>query len=70
MIPLAPPLYRDRNGSSNVFVRSHSFAIGLAILGFASPVLFVIGGWMYGEGQREETGDEGDELQGIVVSET
>jgi len=29
-------------------------------------VLFVIGGWMYMEGQREETGDEDDDVQGIA----
>jgi hypothetical protein len=31
--------------------------------GFASPVLFVIGGWMYGVGRKEEAGDEEDEVE-------
>jgi hypothetical protein len=30
------------------------------------PVLFVIGGWMYMEGRKEEAGDEVDEVQGMV----
>jgi len=59
--PTHPPVYRDRDISSNVFVRSHSLAVGLVIPGFASPVLFVIGGWMYREGRKEETGDEEEE---------
>jgi hypothetical protein len=29
------------------------------------PVLFVIGGWMYMEGRKEEAGDEEGEVQGI-----
>ena len=29
------------------------------------PVLFVIGGWMYMEGQKEEAGDEEEEVQEI-----
>jgi len=29
------------------------------------PVLFVIGGWMYMEGRKEEVGDEVQEVQGI-----
>ena len=33
--------------------------------GFASPVLFVIGGWMYMEGRKEEVGDEEDGVQDI-----
>jgi len=32
--------------------------------GFASPVPFVVGGWMYREGQKEEAGDEEDVEQG------
>ena len=28
------------------------------------PVLFVIGGWMYTEGRKEEVGDEEDEVKG------
>ncbi len=34
------------------------------------PVLFVIGGWMYMEGRKEEEGDEVVEVEGIVDSET
>jgi len=30
------------------------------------PVLFVIGCWMYMEGQKEEVGDEEDVGQGIA----
>jgi len=29
-------------------------------------VLFVIGGWMYGVGRKEEVGEEDDEVQGIA----
>jgi hypothetical protein len=29
------------------------------------PVLFVIGGWMYMEGQKKEAGDEEEEVQEI-----
>jgi hypothetical protein len=29
-------------------------------------VLFVIGGWMYMEGRKQEAGDEEEEVQGIV----
>jgi hypothetical protein len=29
------------------------------------PVMFVIGGWMYLEGRKEEDGDEEEEMQGI-----
>ena len=36
------------------------------IPGFASPVLFLIGGWMYMEGRKVEAGDEEDEVQGIA----
>ncbi|MCX6698387.1 MAG: hypothetical protein NTV68_00440 [Methanomicrobiales archaeon] len=43
---------RAGDGPSNVLVRSHSLAVGLSILGFASPVLFVVGGWMDGVGCR------------------
>jgi hypothetical protein len=28
-------------------------------------MLFVIGGWMYMEGRKEETRDDDDEVQGI-----
>jgi hypothetical protein len=31
--------------------------------GLASPVLFVIGGWMYRVGRKEEAGDEEDEVE-------
>jgi hypothetical protein len=65
MIQLAP-VSRDRNGSSDVFLRSYSFAVDPSIPGLASPLLFVIGGWMYREGQKEEAGDEEDEVQGIT----
>jgi hypothetical protein len=30
------------------------------------PVLFVIGGWIYSEGCKEEAGDDEDEVQGIA----
>ena len=40
------------------FAAVHSIPPGL-------PVLFVIGGWMYMEGQKEEAGAEGNEVQGI-----
>jgi hypothetical protein len=46
-------------------VRSHSVAVGLSIPGFASPVLFTIGGWMYREGQMVEARDEEEGVQGI-----
>ena len=34
--------------------------------GFASPVLFVIGGWLYMEGRMVEAGDEVVGVQGIA----
>jgi hypothetical protein len=30
------------------------------------PVLFVIGGWIYIEGQKDEAGDEDDDMQAII----
>ena len=38
--------------------------------GFASPVLFVIGGWMYRVGRKVDTGDEEDGVQGIADFKT
>jgi hypothetical protein len=47
----------------------HSSPAGIAIP-IGLPVLFVIGGWMYMEGQKEEAGDEKEEVQGVEDSET
>lgn len=58
-------MYCDSDSILLVLVRSHSVAVGLSIPGFASPVLFTIGGWMYREGQMVEARDEEEGVQGI-----
>jgi len=39
--------------------------VGIAIP-IGIPLMFVIGGWMYMEGRKEEAGDEEKEVQGIA----
>jgi len=56
-------------------LRSYSVAVGLAIPGLASPVLFLIGGWMSKIERWVEAGDEGVGCRGRdppepVISET
>jgi len=46
-------------------IRIHSFSAGIAIP-IGLPVLFVIGGWMYSEGRKEEAWDEEEEVQGVA----
>jgi hypothetical protein len=65
IIPSHPPLCTVL---AIVHPRS-TFAISLSCCrpvdpGFASPVLFVIGGWMYREWRKDEVRDEGGEMQG------
>ena len=38
--------------------------VGIAIP-IGIPLMFVIGGWMYMEGQKEEAGNEDQDVQGI-----
>ena len=42
--------------SSNVFMRSHSLAVGLSIPGVLPPCCLRFGGWMYMERRMGEAG--------------
>ena len=58
-------MYCDSDSTPTVLVRSPSIvAFNTIPIGLA--VLFVMGGWMYMEGRKEEVGDEVQEVQGIA----